>query len=126
MFRLTELPKRPWKNFEDYLKNLDRAHHGRNVMYPCMYCNGFGKVRRMEDRDPIEGFKLAPWYKCTPCDGTGNSSRMEHEIRYKNLILKWKEKYADAKAQRDAEKSALKRIKQRTSKRDRKILQIDL
>jgi hypothetical protein len=39
--------------------------------YPCLACQGEGTYRKIEDRDEIEGYKLAPRYTCEPCNGTG-------------------------------------------------------
>lgn len=38
----------------------------------CFVCNGAGRDYSWTDRDPIEGYKLAPIHICLFCDGKGN------------------------------------------------------
>jgi len=47
--------------------------------YPCFYCGGKGKVRKPEDRCPIEGYKGAPWHNCGKCNGSGKLHPAEYE-----------------------------------------------
>lgn len=58
--------------------------------YPCNNCNGRGKEQQFKDRDPIEGYKFAPWYPCEDCKGTGAIPKKEFLKLYKtfNMLLK--------------------------------------
>lgn len=47
--------------------------------YPCFRCGGKGKIRKAEDRDPVEGYKLAPWHECGKCEGKGKAHSAEYE-----------------------------------------------
>ena len=40
-------------------------------VFPCLSCRGEGTYKKFEDRDEIEGYKLAPRYNCESCEGTG-------------------------------------------------------
>lgn len=40
-------------------------------IWPCCACGAVGKYRKPEDRDCNEGYKMAPWYTCEACGGTG-------------------------------------------------------
>ena len=72
----------------DKKRLLDRSD------YPCMRCGGKGKIRKMEDRDPVEGFKEAPWYNCEFCGGNGKvhpsyyEPILEEELRRFEIALK--------------------------------------
>lgn len=57
----------------------------KKISYPCYKCDGKGKVRKEEDRCPIEGYKLAPWYDCGFCNGTGKITKQQF-IEYFNKM----------------------------------------
>jgi hypothetical protein len=95
-----ELPKKPYDSFYDYvMAQRQRCSHDR--AYPCFNCDGRGKVRDPKDRDPYEGYKLAPWYTCNTCNGSGESSRSVYKAMYKKTIDNWRDRYAEAKKRRD-------------------------
>lgn len=73
-------PKKPYKNIAEYGKSINP-----NKERPCRHCGGIGKVRNIEDLDPIEGYKLAPWYKCECCSD-GELSAREFKDRYNDII----------------------------------------
>lgn len=40
------------------------------IKYPCWVCGGDGKIKDPEyERDPVEGYKMAPLVKCNFCNG---------------------------------------------------------
>lgn len=49
----------------------------------CIACGGEGKDYRFEDRDPIEGYKLANKKTCLKCDGRGY---LEQELAYPEYL----------------------------------------
>ena len=112
-FKLTDLPKRPFRNFEHYLaeqcKYLAPGHR-----YPCRECYGSGKlIADYERPDPCEGYKHADRVPCHECVGKGEVERSKALNWYKEHIARWREKYAEAKNKRDAEISALQKGKSR-------------
>jgi hypothetical protein len=97
---MIELPKKPYKSFKDFtihqwkiVKFSPSYTPGPNQGYPCMACRGEGRKYRREDRDPIEGYKLANKYQCEVCLGTGRKSKIQAKAEYDQEILNWKEKY---------------------------------
>lgn len=90
---IPEKPKRPYKNFSDFRIYQHRGDQKKLQdinFYPCLFCEGYGKVRNIDDCDPIEGYKLAPWYKCSQCKGTGRSSRKEFRKAYYEVMQNYR------------------------------------
>ncbi len=58
------------------------------IKYPCWICNGRGKIKDPEyDRDPVEGYKMAPLVKCNLCNGkleVDKASFLDHVKRANN------------------------------------------
>lgn len=73
-------PKKPYKNISEYARsiNVDKER-------PCGHCCGIGEVRDFEDLDPVEGYKLATWYKCEFCIN-GELSPRDFKDRYNDII----------------------------------------
>lgn len=73
--------------------------------FPCFACGGKGKIRKPEDRDPVEGYKMAPWHICEKCGGSGEMSQSDYEPileHYLNDFEARSKRYADdAKRLRD-------------------------
>jgi hypothetical protein len=109
---VTKIPKKPWATFDDYLFELRRDNsrsHGE--AFPCLVCDGRGQVRREEDYDSMEGWKLAPWYKCTACNGTGEGTREAIRGAWRKALWEWHEKAVKARERRKAEMSVIKQLK---------------
>jgi hypothetical protein len=100
-------PNRPYRNLQEYAA----VRYGRSKhLWPCVECCGRGVVRRFEDRDPIEGYKLAPLYKCGSCNGTGKGGRDVIAAEFRELLAKWRR---ELKAYRELQKlrrSAAKKL----------------
>lgn len=128
--QLQILPKRPYKNYTAYAQEWIRLNGlGRKwdstIGYPCRHCHGSGKVTRFEDRDVIEGYKLAPRYVCGNCiNGAVPESHVQKG--YKNAINFWEEAYARAKKIRDEQLTALSLIRNVLNKTQMQLLQLPL
>jgi hypothetical protein len=123
MFKVTELPKRPYANFDAFLTEYRRRWRGsKEDQLPCSHCYGSGKVHRDEDRDPIEGWKLAPLYTCDPCGGSGKTTIWAVKALYQGAIDAWRTIYATAKIRRDKELLALAKVKRVLSLEEMVIL----
>lgn len=123
-FELTELPKRPFRNFEHYLseqcKYLAPGHQ-----YPCRLCYGSGRlIADYERPDPCEGYKHADRVPCHECGGKGEVERSKALSWYKEHIAQWRDKYAEAKAKRNGEKAALQKVKAVLSDAEMKVLSL--
>lgn len=70
---------KPVKPLRRYKNLADVKHHfiSPNFVgeWPCPNCRGKGKVRDPNDCDPVEGYKLAGWHKCTYCNGSGETTK---------------------------------------------------
>jgi hypothetical protein len=99
---MSEKPKLLFRNLSEaktvYAKNhrLNSASLKQNE-FPCIACNGSGRVRNKDDWDPVEGYKLTQWYHCAGCDGTGVGDKaqfkawMDRQIQsYKQELEQWK------------------------------------
>lgn len=84
----SKLPARPYKNLREFIRKRYFLYRGCD--YPCVSCEGRGRYQNSEDRDPYEGYKLAPWYICEACQGTGEGPRKPVYQEYKNEIDRWK------------------------------------
>lgn len=63
--------------------------------WPCPTCYGTGKVRDPAERCPIEGYKMADWYTCTSCGGSGETNKEHIQQIYKVHQNKYQEKKAE-------------------------------
>lgn len=116
-------PERPYKSFEDFRRVkcrwiFDKDKELDCTFYPCQHCGGKGRYRKEEDRDVIEGYKLAPWYKCQACNNTGRGPKEPLVAEYKAAIAKWRKELAEWKVANKKRKSALAKL----TKEDRKVL----
>jgi len=115
---MIEKPKRPWKNLEDARKRVCVFFRGNKNQYPCLLCDASGGYHDPKDRDPMEGYKLAPRYKCKKCHGTGVGTKEE-------LVAHYKKEIADYKATLERYKYKIARFNELTvklSEDDLKIL----
>jgi DnaJ-class molecular chaperone len=78
--------------------------------WPCLECEGKGKVRHEEDRDVIEGYKLAPWHTCTHCNGTGRWLKAQVKEVYSRIVREFRAKLAHWKEQEALRKSAFQKL----------------
>lgn len=96
-------PKRPYKNLREfvvsYLKYRSAASTQAKLLdpnwWPCFKCDGDGRYRKDEDRDPIEGWKCAPTYRCEACNATGNGSKEHWAGEFKTLMDHFKNRLED-------------------------------
>ena len=103
---------RPFKSIKEA-----REHHysscwwnNNDYKYLCEKCEGRGRYRKNEDRDPYEGWKLAPWYKCEKCNGTGEGTKeefMEWYEKEQGARLKYKAKLKERDTRRKNIRSKL-------------------
>jgi hypothetical protein len=75
----------PKPNYHEFLEN----HDARGTRIKCPVCAGFGKIRNPDERDPIEGYKMAALYDCTECNGEGYLSEQLSQSIYDMNILIW-------------------------------------
>ena len=89
---MIERPTRPWKNLQDAKRDLGNSFRTYKAdEFPCLNCHGRGKYRDQRDSDPIEGYKLAPWYQCRTCDGTGMGSREQFMACYRERMADYRQ-----------------------------------
>ena len=125
MIDLTKLPKRPYKNFDDfYKKNILGCN--KDVEWPCFLCDGYKKIHHWEDRDPYEGYKMAPLYTCHQCNGTGQTTKQQWKDQYKSEIDQWKQRYALAKQKRDLQSQLITLAKQHFTKQQLQLIGLEI
>ena len=114
-----EKPQKPYKNLEDarlrsctWARDLEKDTY----LYPCLSCAGRGGVRKGEDCDPIEGYKMAPLYKCENCKGSGFIPRKEFVVWYKGLMAKHRERMRAYKQIQQIIKGALDKLSEQEIK----------
>ena len=106
---MTIKPRRPWKNFDEYLLKLPRYH--KDTPYPCLKCNGAGWVRDPEAQpDPIEGYKMAQTLRCISCGGTGEGDRASHYAEYRQQMAAWRERMRAWRAEKALVASARRKL----------------
>lgn len=93
-------PKRPYKNLNEFRQKHVHVFCGNDKkldsgFFPCFECGGLGRVRDPNDRCPVEGYKMAPWHKCSQCGETGRGTREHCAAQYRRVISKWKQECAD-------------------------------
>lgn len=85
-------PKRPYTNLEDFRRRFGWVRpmeRGDPTFWPCLACEGRGSYQKVEDLDPIEGYKLAPRYRCPACNGTRRSTKKACREAYRQSIHDW-------------------------------------
>ena len=101
-------PKPRYENMDElracFIQLCLHANHERAddpTYFPCFKCGAKGQVRKHEDRDPVEGYKNAPWHSCEHCGGKGEATKeeyeeiLEHELqRYERDQVLYKNKLA--------------------------------
>lgn len=117
MFKVTELPKPPFKSFKEFrLHTVEKSskHHktGKKAQYPCTRCDGYGKHYRDEDRDPYEGWKMASMHHCERCNGTGDVGFRGLADEYDRVMNRHREHYARLKPIHDREAAALAKARE--------------
>ena len=104
MYALTE------EDFTKYVEHISKEWGDR-----CPVCEGFGRLYASEDRDVIEGFKLAN--RRLVCGGCGGSGKLEDYFKSEVCLVdatKWAEaqkRNRDATEFRNRVKSQLNKLK---------------
>lgn len=125
MFKVTELPRRPYRNFDHYLEEC-RKRGKRDALYSCEHCWGRGRVVAPWERpDPVEGYKMADRIDCPTCRGRGEVDRHQAKAWYDKEIAEWREHYTEKQKQRSAELIALKKVREVLSPEERELLGIE-
>lgn len=83
-------PKKPWKNLEQARKEVSIWRPATKKDFPCLACGGRGSYRDIKDLCPIEGYKLAPSYRCRLCDGSCIGFKAAFVEYYKKKINDYK------------------------------------
>ena len=104
------LPKKPYKNFFDFVQKAT-IYCKKDVVWPCFCCRGWGEIYDPNDRDPIEGYKLACKIPCPveTCRG-GCITEKEYRKRYREIIREWGDKFDNAKRKLTLQKSLINKI----------------
>ena len=116
-------PKRPYRSLRDFVArhfnySIPESKRLDPGFWPCIPCDGRGRYRKEEDRDIIEGFKLAPWYTCEACKGTGRGPKEEVQAILRQIIYRFRAALAAWKVQDRLCKSGLRKL----TKDERKAL----
>ncbi len=82
--------------------------------YLCPKCRGCGYYYNSSDRDVIEGYKLAPRYKCKMCDETGILTKAAYmRVKGENFkvsMARYKKKLAEYNKKKKVALGALKKL----------------
>lgn len=129
MFRVTELPKPPYRSFSAYQKEMverSRPHYktGLKARCPCPRCDGYGKHYRDEDRDPYEGWKMASMYPCERCGGSGDIGKIALRAEFDQIMKRHQERYNHLKPRHDAEVAALAKAKKHLTTAELRTLEL--
>lgn len=110
-------PERPYKSLAHYRESIIKYETTATDFFrenpnkwPCLECSGTGKVRHYEDRDPVEGYKGAPWHQCGACGGSRCSNPEVFKASYHQIIDKYLKDKAQWKAIVEALKSARRKL----------------
>ncbi len=112
-------PKRPWKNLEQARLEVGTWRPSKTTDFPCLTCSGRGGYRDVKDLCPIEGYKMAPFYKCRACDGSCVGSKAAFVEYYRKKIAE----YVGELAIYRQKLSRFQELKKQLSKEDLEILQ---
>lgn len=128
-FQFVYVPPRPFKNFDAYVNEWRRRFSdsaSKEKEAPCRTCRGCGRVRKFKDRDPIEGYKLAPWYDCANCQGTGTEPGGMEALKtiYKADIKDWQERHRKALIILRKQKIALNKVRAVLSREELDLLNL--
>lgn len=79
----------------------------------CFVCNGRGSDYCWADRDPVEGYKLAPKHTCLFCDGRGmvpdDDRRMPGVLAYIQALADVEQARISERDRREADRARLER-----------------
>jgi RecJ-like exonuclease len=111
----SERPRFEYRGIRDWITKRFRWEASEEKLkdpsfWPCVECGGRGKVRHEEDRDIIEGYKLAPWHTCAHCNGTGRWLKAQVKVIYQKIVQEFRAKLACWKEQDGLRKSAFKKL----------------
>lgn len=77
----------------------------------CGDCGGRGKYYRIEDNDPVEGYKMAEKVTCKRCNGFGLETTEYTKKSYEDSINMWRKNIEETKGIIARQKAILKIIK---------------
>jgi len=117
MPQTSKRPERRYRSLAEFrVKNWQWSVRESRLLdptfWPCVLCSGRGWYHNPDDRDPIEGYKLAPAHKCQACAGTGRGTKEAVKAIYDEIVAKFR---ADLTAWKEAEghrKSGLSKLTQ--------------
>lgn len=117
---ISKLPKKPYKNLNDFINKWNKTYEwkwrnrwdeipvGRLI---CRQCGGAGEHYRLEDNDPIEGYKMAEKVSCEKCHGIGLEYKENTNKFYEAEISEWRQELEETKGIIARQKVLLKIIK---------------
>lgn len=100
----------PPTSFIEYILEIRKACYRikEGVVYPCMECEGYGKVR---DPDYVPMYESRPDYvMCTDCQGTGQGTEEQWLEEYQREKIKYTNKILEIKKARELAKSILSKL----------------
>ena len=80
--------------------------------YACPDCGGRKYYYKPEDRDPIEGYKLAPRYRCGLCKATGvvDLKTYKYHARWQDKLHRYEVNLKKYKKVKEIATAALKKL----------------
>ena len=82
--------QRPYQNFKQFVASHSKGNI--NIIYPCFYCKGISKI--YDTTTTTKLWNAFPGSRkliqCPVCKGTGESSKKELKLKYKEIIRKWR------------------------------------
>lgn len=114
----SERPERLYRSVRDWIAKRFLWSQPESTLrdpnfWPCLECGGKGKVHKEEDRDCIEGYKLAPWYQCEHCAGTGEWPKAKVKEAYQEVVKEFKARLEAWKAQDALRRSGLRKLSEK-------------
>lgn len=82
------------------------------TFWPCIPCSGRGWYHDPTDRCPVEGYKLAPTYKCQACAGTGRGTKEAVKAIYDEIVAKFRAELAGWQITQALRKTGLSKLTQ--------------
>lgn len=109
-------PTRQYTSIRDYIAKRfilgPRAKLADPNWWPCLICDARGGYHKEEDRDEYEGYKLAPWYACGACGGTGQGPKKAVEEAYRTITANFRAELAAWKEAEVHRKTGLAKLTQ--------------
>lgn len=73
-------------NLKQYVNKELKIESVSKTHVKCVNCEGSGQTYRFEDRDPIEGYKMANKKVCIECNGSGSKNILDYLISYNKYL----------------------------------------